>query len=322
MDVDLLESADQGAVLFEIVAVLLVGGRAQAAQGAALERWLEQIGGIERAAAGRAGADHGVDLVDEQDRAIVGLELGEHALQALFEIAAVTGAGEQRAHVELVDHRVAQDLRHFASDDAQGQTFGDRGLADARVAHEKGIVLGAPAQDLDGAFDLQIPADQDVDLSLFCLLVEIGAVGRQGFATLRSAPIVRFLGAAHASLFAHARALRDAVADVVDGIEAGHVLLLQEEYGMGLPLREQSYEDVGAGHFAAPGALDMDGRALDDPLETGGGLRVDHAVDRQAGQLVIQEIVQAGAQPVDLDRARLEHGGGVIVIGQRHQQVL
>ena len=66
----------------------------------------------------------------------------------------------------------------------------------------------------------------------------------------------------------------------------------------------------------------MDGRALDDPLETGGGLRVDHAVDRQTGQLVIQEIVQAGAQPVDLDRARLEHGGGVIVIGQRHQQVL
>ena len=215
------------------------------------QRRLEQIGGVERAAAGRAGADHGVDLVDEQDRAVVGLELGEHALQALLEIAAIAGAGEQRAHVELVDHRVAQDLGHLAAHDAQGQALGDRGLADAGVADEQRVVLGAPAQDLDGALDLQIAPDQDVDLALLGLVVEVGAVGRERFATLRGAPFVRLLGAAHASLFAHPGPLCDAVADVVDRIEAGHVLLLQEEYGMGLPLREQSHEDVGAGHFAA-----------------------------------------------------------------------
>jgi hypothetical protein len=123
-------------------------------------------------------------------------------------------------------------------------------------------------------------------------------------------------------LFAHARALRDAVADVVDGIEAGHVLLLEEEDRVGLPLREQRDENVGAGHLLLARALDMDGRALDCPLKTRCWLRVDHAVDRQASQLVIQEIVQAGAQPVDLDRARLQHGSGVVVIDQRHQQVL
>ena len=69
VDVDLLEAAHQRAVLLEILAVFLVGGRADAAQRARGERRLEQVGGVHRAAGGGAGADHRVDLVDEQDRA-------------------------------------------------------------------------------------------------------------------------------------------------------------------------------------------------------------------------------------------------------------
>ena len=69
VDVDLLEPAHQCAVLLEILAVFLVGGRADAAHGAGGERRLEQVRRIHRAAGGRAGADHGMDLVDEHDRA-------------------------------------------------------------------------------------------------------------------------------------------------------------------------------------------------------------------------------------------------------------
>ena len=54
----------------------------------------------------------------------------------------------------------------------------------------------------------------------------------------------------------------------------------------------------------------------------GGRLGVDHAVDHQAGQIVIQEVGQAGPQPLDLDRAGLEHGHRVLVLGQRHEQML
>ena len=60
----------------------------------------EQIRRIHRAAGGCASADHGVDLVDEHDRAGIGLDLLDHLLEALFEIAAIARAGEQRAHVE------------------------------------------------------------------------------------------------------------------------------------------------------------------------------------------------------------------------------
>ena len=68
VDVDLLEPAQQRAVLFEMVAEFLVGGRADAADRARRQRRLEQVRRVHRPAAGRAGADHGVDLVDEQDR--------------------------------------------------------------------------------------------------------------------------------------------------------------------------------------------------------------------------------------------------------------
>ena len=95
VDVDLLEPAHQRAVLFEMLAVFLVGGRAHAADGARCQRRLEQIGGVHRAAGRRAGADHGMDFVDEQDRVRMRLEFLEHLLQPLLEIAAIAGAREQ-----------------------------------------------------------------------------------------------------------------------------------------------------------------------------------------------------------------------------------
>src|SRR3546814_17883553 len=58
----------QRAVLFEMVAELLVCRRADAADHAARQRGLEQVRRIHRAARGGTGTDDGVDFVDEQDR--------------------------------------------------------------------------------------------------------------------------------------------------------------------------------------------------------------------------------------------------------------
>ena len=90
---------------------------------------------------GGAGADHGVDLVDEQDGAGIGLQLLDDLLEPLLEVAAIARAGEQRAHVERKDRGIAQHVRHFALDDAPRQAFGDRGLADAGLADEQRVVL-------------------------------------------------------------------------------------------------------------------------------------------------------------------------------------
>ena len=86
-------------------------------------------------------------------------------LQPLLEIAAIAGAGEQRAHVEREDRGVLQHFGHVAFDDALGQALGDRRLADAGIADIERVVLGAAAQHLDGAVELGIAADQRIDLA-------------------------------------------------------------------------------------------------------------------------------------------------------------
>ena len=148
------------------------------------KRRLEQVRRIHRAAGGGAGADHGVDLVDEHDRARIGLDLLDHLLEALLEIAAIARAGEQRAHVEREHGRVLQHVRHFAVDDAARQAFGDRGLADAGLADEQRVVLLPAAEHLDGAVDLGVAADQRIDLAVLGLLVEVDAIGLERIALL------------------------------------------------------------------------------------------------------------------------------------------
>jgi hypothetical protein len=158
--VDLLEAAHKRPVLLEELAELLVGGRADAADRTRRQRRLEQVRGIHRPARRRARADHGMDLVDEQNGARIVLELLHDLLQPLLEIAAIARAGQQRAHVEREDRGVLKHFRHVAFDDALGEPLGDRRLADAGIAHIERVVLRAAAQHLDGAVDLGLAADQ------------------------------------------------------------------------------------------------------------------------------------------------------------------
>ena len=102
-------------------------------------------------------------------------DLLEDGLQALLELAAVLGAGEQRADVERDDAAVAQRLGHVAGDDALGEALDDRGLADAGLADQDGVVLGAAGEDLDDAADLVVAADHRVELAVLGGLREVAA---------------------------------------------------------------------------------------------------------------------------------------------------
>ena len=127
-------------------------------------------------------------LVDEHDRAVIGLDLLDDLLQPLLEIAAIAGAGEQHTHVEREDGGVLQNVRHVAVDDALGQTFGNRRLADAGIADEQRVVLLPAAQDLNRALDFLVAPDQRVDLAVFGLEVEVDAVGFQRLVLLAALP--------------------------------------------------------------------------------------------------------------------------------------
>ncbi len=66
----------------------------------------------------------------------------------------------------------------------------------------------------------------------------------------------------------------------------------------------------------------MDRGALDHALEARGGLGVAGAVGGQAGQVLVEELRQIGAQLVEIDPAGAQHGRGIGVVGQAEQQVL
>ncbi len=95
-------------------------------------------------------------------------QLLDDRFQPLLEIAAIARAGDQRAHVERIDGAVLQHFGHVVLDDLARQALGDGGLADAGIAHEQRIVLLAAAQDLDGALDLALAADQRIDAARAC----------------------------------------------------------------------------------------------------------------------------------------------------------
>ena len=98
------------------------------------------------------------------DLALGVLDLGEHGLQPLLELAAVLRAGEQRADVERPHALALQALGDVAGDDPLREPLDDRGLADARVADQHRVVLRPPREHLDHAADLLVAADHRVEL--------------------------------------------------------------------------------------------------------------------------------------------------------------
>ena len=91
---------------------------------------------------------------------------------------------------------------------------------------------------------------------------------------------------------------------------------------MALALGEDGDQHVGAGHFLAAGRLDVDHRALDHALETGGRLGVLTVAGGQGGQVVVDIEGQRRFQRRQIDVAGLHDAGRIGIVDQREQQVL
>src|SRR5450755_2867191 len=184
--VDLLKTPCERVILFEDAAIFLISGRADAAQLAVRLYRFNEIGSIHDAAGCGARTDDRVDLIDEQDRAGLLLQLRDDALQTLLEITAIFRAGDKSAHVECVHRAVGEHIGHLAFNDEAREPFRDGGLADPGLANIQGIVLAPPAQNLDRALDFKLAPDKRIDTTLLraavqirCVLVEraAGALG-------------------------------------------------------------------------------------------------------------------------------------------------
>ena len=179
IDLDRLEAALERPILLDVLPVLGGRRRADAADLAAAQRRLEDVRGVERAF-GRSRADQRMQLVDEDDDVGVVGQLLHDRLEALLELTAVLGAGDDQRDVERQNPLVRQEVRDVAVHDLLREPFDDGGLADARFADQDGVVLRPAAQHLLHALELVLPADQRIELVLHRRLGQIAAeLGQQ-----------------------------------------------------------------------------------------------------------------------------------------------
>ena len=173
-NLDRLEAALEGGVLFDVFAVLVERGCADRLEFTAREHRLEDACRVDRAFGGTC-TDEGVDFVDKEDDVAAGTDLLQDLLEALFEVTAIAGASHEGAQVERVEVLVLEGLRHVATHDRLREPFNDGGLTDAWFTDENRVVLGAARQDLHDAFHLVFAPDDGVEFVLACCGGQVAA---------------------------------------------------------------------------------------------------------------------------------------------------
>jgi hypothetical protein len=175
----LLEAALQGRVLLDALAVLVEGRGADAAQLAAREGRLEHVA----ASMAPSAAPAPTRVCSSSMKRMIlpaPLDLLEHGLEALLELAAELRARRPGGEVEGDEALVLEALGHVAAHDALGDALDDGGLAHAGLADEHGVVLGAAGEHLHHAADLLVAADDRVELAPRASLVRSLAVLLEG----------------------------------------------------------------------------------------------------------------------------------------------
>ena len=197
------------------------------------------------------------------------------------------------------------------ADDALGEALRDGGLADARLADERRVVLGAPRQDLDDPLDLLLAADDGVDLAGADGVREVDAQLVDGG---RLAGALGLLGGRRgARLGEHPD---DLVADLVE-VDAQR---LEHARRDALALADQAQQQVlRADVVVAEAARLVDGQ-LDDAL--GAGRQPDLAHDRAVA--ATDDELDGGPDLGQLDVHVLEHarGDALALADQAEEQML
>ena len=267
--------------------------------------------------------DEVVELVDEQDDVAALGDLLHHLLQALLELAAVLRAGDQRGQVERVDLLVLEQLRHVAVGDALGEALDHGGLADAGLADQHGVVLGAAAEDLHDPLDLGLATDDRVELALRRQLGQVAAELVEQLGRLLALRVLAARGGAGARAgpgLPPAAGAGQHADDLVADLLAVGVEVEQDARGDALVLAHEAEQDVlGADVVVAEGE-----RLAQGELEHLLGARRER--DLAGGDLLARahDADDLGANALDRDVQALQDASGetLLLAEEAEQDVL
>ena len=173
---DRLEPALQGRVLFDILAVLIQRGGADAVELTPCKHGFEHVSRI-HGSIRLACAHDQVQLIDEQnDLSLALADFLQHGFETFFKFAPVFGSGHQSAHIQGENLLILQAFRHVAPDNPLGQSFYHSRFADAGLTDQHRIVFCLTGQNPDHIADLGITSDDRIELLLSGPLHQIGTV--------------------------------------------------------------------------------------------------------------------------------------------------
>ena len=321
LDLDRLEAPLERRVLLEVLAVLVERRGADRLQLTASEHRLEDRRSVDRAF-GRTRTHERVELVDEQDDVAARADLLQHLLEALLEVTAVTRPGDERAEVERVELLALQRVGHVVDDDLLAETLDDGGLADAGLADEHRVVLGAAGQHLHDPLDLTVTPDDRIEL---LLPSELGEVASELVEHQRAA-----LGGL--TLAARARTARRLLAPgrtLVARQELDHLLahsgqiraqLHEHLRGHALALTDEAEEDVLGADVVVTELQCLTQRQLEDLLRAGR----ERDVPRRRLAALTDDLLDLAADSLEGDAERLEclRGNAFALVDEAEEDVL
>ena len=225
-------------------------------------------------------------MVCSSSMKVIDLALGlgdllQHGLEPLLELAAVLRAGHHRAEVQRHQALALQALGDVAGDDPLGEALDDRRLADAGLADEHRVVLGAAGQHLHDAADLGVAADDRVDLAVAGALGEVDGVLLQRLVGASGSGVVTFrLPRTVRKAASRASRVAPALVSTAAGLAVGAGQPDQQVLGRDVLVAQRAGLLAGG----VEGAEELagrrgrgDGRAADagQPTQRGVGLRAD-----------------------------------------------
>ena len=193
-----------------------------------------------------------MNFVNKQNRFGLFFQLFQQALEALFKIALVLSACQQRTQVQRIDNGIFDDFGHIAFDDLLCQSLSNRGFAHACLTDQQGIVLATTDRIcMTRSNSLSRPISGSIR-PLTCQLVQIGGVRFKRTAPASSRPSSGGCSCS-SSCSRSFPTLEIPVRDVVHHINAGDILLLQHVDRLAFLLAEYRNQHIRTGNFFLAG---------------------------------------------------------------------
>ena len=262
-----LEPPLQGGVLFDEPAVLLRGGGTDELNAAPGQGGFDDVGCV-NGPLGAAGADDGVQLIQEEDDVPRPGDLAQNVFHALLKFPPVLGSGDDGGQVQGQQPLLAEGVGDLPQRHFLGQTLGHGGFAHPGLPQEDGVVFPPADEDLDDPANLLLPAGDGViaaaagglDHVPGVLVQQPGGGGGGGRRVVRLSPGAGIVGPAPAQG-------EGGLPVELVGVEAGLNQQLDPASG---PLPEQAQQQMAAAHLVVAQALGLGHGSLHNAFQAGG----------------------------------------------------